>query len=169
MANKITIKPLPDDADFSQSHHFTASGLRNYWLSKKLVKEHNIDGDIAYSYPNLENINAAIGVDICSLQRNLGPRELRFLRIAINLSQRALGAKLGFNDDQMVNLAESLNNDRYAPLQSAPDTLIRGFYLGSLQKTAIDDYLKAASADLHLKLDAERNLTATDSYDLLVA
>ena len=167
MTNEITIKPFPNDVDESNSHHFTASGLRNYWLSKKLVNEHNIDGDIAYSYPNIENINAVIGIHICSLQRNLGPREVRFLRIAIDLSQKALGAKLGFNDDQMVNRAESLKDDRYLALQSAPDTLIRCFYLRSLPES-IDNYLKVAATDLYSKMDATREPTQVVPY-LLVA
>ena len=170
MPQEITIQAIPDDADLSKLHQFTVSGLKNYWLSKRLYETHNIEGEPAYSYPKFDNICAVIGTHICKLERHLGPRELRFLRFSMEVSQSILSAKLGFNSDQTLSRAESVKNDRHAPLQKAQDTLLRIFYLRHLiGRNDVPEYVKESADSLFSQIDAHKVLGPASAGDLLVA
>lgn len=170
MTHEMTVRPIDKNEDLSQSHQFTVSGLDNYWLSEHLYEVHDIEGEKAYSYPQFENVCAVIGTHLCSLERHLGPREVRFMRTQMEMSQVELSAKLGYTDDQIIGRAESMASKRYAPLQKAEDTLLRMFYLSHLQTHKdVADYLRETARQTSHELDAQRLLETVDVDDLLIA
>lgn len=126
----ITVIPL--ESEHIQSlYHYTESGLNNYWLSPDLFEMSEFEGQDAVTFPAFDDMQAAIGLHICSLGRALGPREIRFLRGELNFSQRELGQILGYRDKQSVAKAERLNKNR-EPLSATADMLLRHRYLSYL-------------------------------------
>jgi DNA-binding transcriptional regulator YiaG len=171
MTNVITIQTLSDEDDLSKWHHFTSSGLDNYWLSEQLFNKEEYDGDIYYSYPQYDNIMAAIGVNICELPRILGPKEIKFLRAEMDMPQATLAAKLGYTDAQPVSLAESLNT-RHKPLPRAEDAWVRKFYLETIENSEdVADYLREKANKTNTDMDAQHTTVVLDSAfeNLLVA
>ena len=169
---RITVTPQPDGTDFSALHQFTASGLNNYWLAKSLFVAEEIDGETYYSYPHFEKIMAAIGLYICGLPRILGPLEVKFLRLEIDVSQKQLGHELGYRDEQIISRAESHNVNRHAPLQKAEDTLLRFFYLRKIESnTEFDDYLRQDAAVAISQINADLTPVSAEASqeNLLVA
>ena len=132
---------------------------------------HSIDGEEYISYPQFENVNAAIGINVCELHRGLGPLELKFLRTELGLTQIELGKKFGLTDDQVVSHAESTNTERHSPLTKSNDALLRIFYLHSISinNEYLSDYLKAAASSLFSRLDANLTFEAACPKNLLVA
>lgn len=139
---KIEVRDLSPDANREDYYHYSLSGLDNYWLAPGLF-EINEDGDLRLL--ELDNIQAAIGMHICGLVRPLGPREIRFLRSEMELSQAELGLILGYKDKQRVLAAEKLTDDR-KPLAPSADMLLRSHYLGMLGRHDLvgDAYRQAA-------------------------
>lgn len=123
------------------------------------------DGDLRLL--EFDNIQAAIGMHICELQRPLGPREIRFLRGEMGFSQTDLGVALGYRDKQRVLSAEKLSEDR-KPLNTPADMLLRNHYLGMIGKHDLvgDDYRNAAIA---MSEALNRPMQPVDDTDHLVA
>lgn len=161
---KIEVHDLSPDADREQFYHYSLSGLNNYWLAPGLF-EISKDGDLRLL--ELDNIQAAIGMHICGLQRPLGPREIRFLRGELNFSQTELGRLLGYSDKQRVAAAEKRTDDR-KPLAPTADMLLRSHYLGMIGKHDLvgDDYRIAAIA---MSEALNRPMQPVDDMDHLVA
>ena len=127
---KMVLKIQPLDK-IEGLYHYTASGLDNYWLSSKLYESDEYDGQKTISFSKLDQIHAAIGMHICSLNRPLEAKEVRFLRTEIGLSQADLGQALGYKDKQRVAAAEKQGAKRVALLGPA-DLLLRNYYLNWL-------------------------------------
>lgn len=127
----IRIIPLADDADHAALYHYELSGLDGYWLAPELFEVSHRDGEPFISFPQFDHMQAAIGMHLCRLARPLGPREIRFLRSELDLSQGDLGRLLGYRDKQRVAAAERLVDDR-RPLAPTADLLLRSHYLGMI-------------------------------------
>jgi DNA-binding transcriptional regulator YiaG len=127
----VKVMPLCDDADRDELHHYTASGLVNYWLSPGLYEVAKHDEEDVIIYKQLDDVQAAIGMHICTLMRPLGPREIKFLRSELGFSQSEMGCALGYRDKQPVLKAERLNEKR-EPLSATADLLLRNVYLGMI-------------------------------------
>lgn len=169
MTNEITIKTVSDDDILPNFHHFTSSGLNNYWLSEKLYAKNEFEGETYFSYPQYNNIMAAIGLHICTLPRLLGPREVRFLRTEMEDSQTAMALKIGYADDQVISKAESHNIERYKPLTKGNDALMRFFYLINLRDSkAVDTYLSKNANQLLNEIHAQHTVDQPHEH-LLVA
>ena len=128
MKRALKIKPIDRNEDL---YHYKASGLDNYWLSPGLYEMGEHDGQKTITFHKLPQIHAAIGIHICSLNRPLGSREVRFLRTEIGLSQADLGHALGYKDKQRVAAAEKQDGKR-TPLLGPADLLLREHYLNWL-------------------------------------
>ena len=81
-------------------YHYIESGLDNIFL----VNGYELDEDEALSIKNLDQLHQAIGRSICNLERRLTGKEFRFLRIELDLSQRALALQLGATDQTIARL-----------------------------------------------------------------
>ena len=149
----IRVRPLPPAADRAglrpyragvMPDGFPADGLAGYWLSPALFGI-GADGGPALAAPGL--VEAAIGRHLCRLRRPLGPREIRFLRAGLGVSQAGLGRLLGYRDKQRVAAAEK-RAGAPRPLVPTAEMLLRSHYLGmhGAARLSGTDYRSAAMA-----------------------
>lgn len=141
----LQIKPL---ADTEGLYHYRDCGLDKYWLSPDLYELGEYDGMETVTFSKLDEIQATIGMHICSFDRPLGPKEIRFLRTELGFSQADMGRALGYRDKQRVAAAEKQDTSRQALLGPA-DLLLRQLYLGSVgQQPLIGDAYKSRALSL---------------------
>jgi hypothetical protein len=143
----IRITPLAADADHAGLYHYALSGLIGYWLSPGLFEIARHKGEDFISFPQFDEMQAAIGIHLCGLPRPLRPDEIHYLRGELDLSQGDLGRLLGYRDKQRVAAAERRADDS-RPLAPTADMLLRNHYLGMLGAHDLvgDDYRDAAMA-----------------------
>ena len=103
-------------------HHYTESGLRNIWLANGF-KEHKTAYGKGIAFDNIEGLHREIGRNLCAYRPRLTGPEFRFLRHELDLSQSALAALLG-NNDQAVALWEKSK----VKVPTWADRLMRALY-----------------------------------------
>ena len=103
-------------------HHYTESGLRNIWLANGF-KEHKTAYGKVIAFDNIEGLHREIGRNLCAYRPRLTGPEFRFLRHELDLSQSALAALLG-NNDQAVALWEKSK----VKVPTWADRLMRALY-----------------------------------------
>ena len=144
----IRVRPLPPDADLAGLRGYWPNGvadtLPGYWLAPALF---GIGADGAPALAAPESIDMAVSLHLCRLRRPLGPREIRFLRAGIGVSQGGLGRLLGYRDKQRVAAAEKLTGAP-RPLVPTAEMLLRSHYLGMHGAARLSgaDYRSAAMA-----------------------
>jgi DNA-binding transcriptional regulator YiaG len=109
-------------------YHYTESGLSNVYLVNGFEVEY-IDGEEYTSIDDMNGLHFAIANAIVDLTRPLTGEEFRFLRIEINLSQKALGVKFGV-DEQTVARWEK----EKSALPRTSDASLRSLYMDSINK-----------------------------------
>jgi hypothetical protein len=158
---KLKVKKLARDASRETYFHYTDSGLNNYWLGPGLF-EMNDAGDLRLL--EFDNIQATIGMHICNLPRRLGPREVRFLRGEIGVSQSELGAMLGYKDKQRVLAAEKLDAEGVS-LAVGADMLLRLHYLNMLGRhNLVGDSYQQQALDMALQLQQSEQEAEADDH-----
>lgn len=105
------------------AYHYIESGLDNVWLADGYTEHKTAYGD-GVSIHNTEGLHKAIGEWLVSSAKPLSGAELRFLRMEMDLSQKALSGLLGV-EEQAVRRWEKA---RSRPFNGAADRLIRGIY-----------------------------------------
>jgi putative transcriptional regulator len=85
-------------------YHYTESGLRNIYLVNGF-KHHKTAYGKGVAFDNIEGLHREIGRNLCAYRPRLTGPEFRFLRHELDLSQAALAALLG-NNEQAVALWE---------------------------------------------------------------
>jgi len=85
-------------------YHYKDCGLPNVYLKNGfLIEQHENYGETV-SIDNLDGLHKAIGLDIVNNSVPLmSGAEFRFLRIELDLSQKALGGLLGTTDQTIAN------------------------------------------------------------------
>lgn len=156
----INVETYNPENNSSNLYHYEISGLKNYWLSSELYEIGDYQGEETITILEIHNIDAAIGMHLCQLDRKIGPREVRFLRLQMAYNQKALGEKLGYKDGQMVGRAEQLS-DNYKALSDQADLLLRLRYLAWLASDhSHADYEYKHKA--RYMMNHEKRLTAAD-------
>jgi len=107
-------------------YHYTESGLSNVYLVNGFEVE-DIDGEEYTSIDDMNGLHFAIANAIVDSTRPLTGEEFRFLRIEINLSQKALGVKFGVNE-QTIARWEKEESD----LPRTSDASLRSLYMDSI-------------------------------------
>lgn len=104
-------------------YHYEECGLPNIHLKNGYkIEEHTEYGETV-SIDNLKGLHDAIGLDIVNNRHPLMTgEEFRFLRIELDLSQKALGGLLGDVTDQTI-----ANYEKNAP-QAMADRFLRVLY-----------------------------------------
>lgn len=102
---------------------YTSCGLDNIYLLNGYTKLY-FDGEEATSIHDLDGLHGAIGSAICGLRRPLTGSEFRFLRLELDMSQKAVGA-LFKKGDQAVAKWEKGETD----LPRSIDVLVRNIYM----------------------------------------
>jgi DNA-binding transcriptional regulator YiaG len=85
-------------------YHYTESGLRNIYLVNGF-KQHKTAYGKGVAFDNINGLHREIGRWLCAYRPRLTGAEFRFLRHELDLSQAALAALLG-NNEQAVALWE---------------------------------------------------------------
>jgi len=84
---------LSDAAPKGRAYHYVQCGLDNVYLRNGYETE-VVDGEEYVSVKDVEKLWKAIGISLAADQRDLSPKELRFLRRHMGLSQEELAKKL---------------------------------------------------------------------------
>jgi putative transcriptional regulator len=103
-------------------HHYTESGLRNIWLANG-YKQHKTVYGKGIAFDNIAGLHREIGRHLCAYRPRLTGPEFRFLRHELDLSQSALAALLG-NNEQAVALWEKSK----VKVPAWADRLMRALY-----------------------------------------
>ncbi len=81
--------------------HYTACGLDDVYLVNGFTRE-TIDGEDYLTIENLDGLWKAIGLRLVSERKVLAPKEIRFLRDHMDLTQAQLGAHLRVSDQTVA-------------------------------------------------------------------
>lgn len=81
--------------------HYTPCGLDNIYLLNGYTKL-EFDGEAATSIHDIEGLHNVIGTAICNLRRPLKGAEFRFLRIELDMSQKAVGVLFNKSDQAVA-------------------------------------------------------------------
>lgn len=114
-----------------------------YLLNGYTIFEH--DDEPHVSIKNLEGLHQAIGRHLAINRKGLAPKEIKFLRNTLGLTQAELASKLG-NDSQSVARWEKGQTD----IPGSAEKLLRLIFLASLVR---DDELELLKELLETKLD----------------
>lgn len=112
----------------SKLYHYDTCGLDNVYLVNGYDIVETVYGR-GVAIHDVDGLHRIIGSHVVGLKRPLSGKEFRFLRIEMDMSQKALGAILG-KSDQAVALWEK--GDK---VPRAEDLLIRQLYI----ETVLDD------------------------------
>jgi DNA-binding transcriptional regulator YiaG len=104
--------------------HYTISGLNNVYLLNGYRIRKTPHGD-TLSIEDIDGLHRAIGRRLIAVERPLVGRELRFLRLEMDLSQKCLGAIIGSNEQSV----KRWEKHKDTPISSGPaDRLLRALY-----------------------------------------
>lgn len=132
-------------AKMENAYHYTDSGLDNIWLVSGFECRETPYGP-ATSIHEIDDLHRAIGESIVRSGNMTGP-EFRFLRVELDLSQRALAALLKAREQQI----HRWENGK-AEIPGTAQIAIAAYYLESLDPDSrvkeLMDRLAAVDADL---------------------
>ncbi|WP_252176962.1 helix-turn-helix domain-containing protein [Endozoicomonas sp. 4G] len=111
-------------------YHYSACGLDNIYLANGFRKTNSPSGE-GVSIHNIDGLHEAIARGLISKEAPLRAKEFRFLRIELDLSQKALG-KLLDKSDQVIAKWEKGANE--IPVQA--DRALRDLYMESVGEVA---------------------------------
>lgn len=124
--------------------HYRACGLEGiYILNGYTVEEH--DGERHFSVTDIEGLHKAIGRHLVLHRKALTPREIRFLRNTMDMTQAELAKVLG-NNSQSVARWEKGDCE----IPGTAEKLLRAIYLASLMT---EDELRSLRELLVSQLD----------------
>jgi DNA-binding transcriptional regulator YiaG len=117
-------------------YHYTMCGLDNVWLANGYTIRQTPYGE-GVSITAAENLHEMLALQLANKDGSLTPKELRFLRVEMKLSQESLGKLLGVTENTV-----SLWERGRQKLPKMADMMVRLLYLrkgdDALIKKAID-------------------------------
>jgi putative transcriptional regulator len=127
-------------------HHYTECGLDNVWLINGFETLETENGQ-AHSVHAMNDLHKAIALSLVTRDASLTGKELRFLRVELDLSQKGLGTMLGKSEQQVANWEKGVT-----PLPVLVDASVRQCYSETFHnKSRLSDLLKKLNAlDKHI-------------------
>jgi DNA-binding transcriptional regulator YiaG len=114
-------RPAVDDHPL----HYTACGLDNIYLLNGFTRE-TVDGEEYVTIEDLEDLWKAIGIHLVTTRKALAPKEIRFLRQQMDMTQAELGARLRVADQTVARWEKD-----QCELPGPADMMLRVLFLGS--------------------------------------
>lgn len=148
-------------------YHYSESGLSNIYLINGFTFE-TINGEEHFCIDNMNGLHKAIAQAIVDSPKPLTHEEFRFLRIELNVSQKALGARFGVSEQ---TIAQYEKNKLLIPRTT--DAVLRALYMESQQKSDPVSYFLNLLADtdeeeairtLHFKLKEDSKNWAVTTF-----
>lgn len=137
-------------------YHYTECGLPYVYLTNGFnIKK--IDGDEFVSIDNLFELHALIGRNIVSQIRPISHQEFKFIRIELNMSQKALSNLLGVDTQTVARWEKG-----QSVIPRTADVTLRALYaefndddsqIGLLLNMLSDSEIEITMAELHLEED----------------
>ncbi len=123
---------------------YRACGLEGIYLHNGYkIEEH--DGEQHMAVTNMEGLHQAIGRHLVIHRKGLSPKEVRFLRNNMNLTQAELAERLGNNAQSVARWEKG-----ECEMPGTAEKLLRAVYLASLMT---DDELSTLREFLNSRLD----------------
>lgn len=146
------------------TYHYTDSGLDNVWLHSGF-KVHNTDYGEGVSVRNIDELHKVIGMSIAESLHSIKPKELRFLRVEMELSQKRLAEFLRV-DSQTVARWEKGETEIPGPAE----LIIRHLYIEHAGGDQAIRWLCENLAELdELENAGRRDYEATDDHWRMVS
>jgi len=139
-------------------YHYTECGLDNIYLQNG-YEESELDGEAYISVESIDELHAVIGGLLVDKNAALCPNEFRFLRVELNLSQKALGNIIDV-DSQTVARWEKGETK----IPRASDIVLRAFYLESLERDSSVALMLKTLSDTEAKEAIERIVLAEKNH-----
>jgi putative transcriptional regulator len=138
-----------------KKYHYKECGLKDVYLLNGFTIINDEEYGECVSINNRAALEITIAKNIINLQRPLIGEELRFLRKAMNLSQKSLGEQIGLSEQTIARWEK----DESKPSRSE-DAVIRNLYCEYINTDSrISFFLKAiAHAEAEAVLTREMNL-----------
>lgn len=123
-------------------YHYKICGLNNIYLQSGYTEKDTPSGK-AVSIQNVDDLHKAISLDIVNQVARLSRKEFKFLRLELDLSQKALGLLMD-KKDQTIALWEK--GEQEIPVLA--DKAIRDLYTDSIESEHVSNILtKLAEID----------------------
>lgn len=134
------------------AYHYTECGLDNVWLENGF-QEHDTPYGAGVSIENTAGLHRAIGDWLVSLPKPFNGSELRFIRLELELTQKALAALLGVSEQAL----RRWEKNRQKAFDGAADRLLRVVYTQYLdgEKSVLEMLDRLASLN---EVDGQRTL-----------
>ncbi len=142
-------------------YHYKGCGLNNVYLRNGYVEKETPSGK-AVSIRDIDGLHKAIARDLVLNEYPLTGREFRFLRIELDLSQKALGALFEKTDQVIANWEKGKTN-----IPVLADKAIRDLYMENIGESPVTRLLERFSqidrrvCELKLQLEETPNGWAT--------
>jgi DNA-binding transcriptional regulator YiaG len=117
MSNQFAVEEQP--------LHYTACGLDNVYLLSGFKRE-TIDGEEYVTIEDMDGLWKAIGLHLVTTRKALAPKEIRFLRQHMEMTQAELGARLRVSDQTVARWEKD-----QCELPGPADMMLRVLFLGS--------------------------------------
>mgnify|MGYP000358164378 CR=1 FL=1 len=135
-------------------YHYTECGLSNIYLLNGFVVE-CVDGEEYTSIDDMGGLHKAIAQIIADNSRPLSCDEFKFLRVALNVSQKTLGHRFGVNEQTVARYEKGQTQ-----IPWPTDAALRSLYMemqeqnnpvGYFLELIADAEACEASKDIHLQ------------------
>jgi len=117
MSNQFAVEEQP--------LHYTACGLDNVYLLNGFKRE-TIDGEEYVTIEDLDGLWKVIGLHLVTTRKALAPKEIKFLRHHMDMTQAELGARLRVSDQTVARWEKD-----HCDLPGPADLMLRVLFLGS--------------------------------------
>ena len=134
-----------NDAPFQ----YKRCGLDNIYLLNGFEPEYDQDGERYVTVLDVDGLHKAIGIHLVTNRKTLAPKEIRFLRKTLNLTQAEMGRLISQSDQQIARWEKGENN-----INGPADKLLRFMFVYTLVKS---------DEQLQLPMEFLKRLEALDS------
>jgi DNA-binding transcriptional regulator YiaG len=120
------------DAELTDApFHYRRCGLDNIYLLNGFEIDEE-DGDRYVTVLDVDGLHQAIGLHLVSNRKILSPKEIRFLRRTLDLTQAEMGRLINQSGQQVARWEKGENN-----INGPADRLLRLMFIGSLFREGV--------------------------------